>query len=172
MYSRKFKKIHAFSQLLASVYDLVLWNSSRDHRQSATFSSQVIQSVQGSFDFLQDSLLDSKSEQGSQPLTAASAATGVALASVAEPTGVATESSPVGSDVISGHSGGASLGSQQLTTSSLLGASASAAAETMPSSLSFHDASPMIDDPAVMHVTGGTSCSYCFRFLCALLLDT
>lgn len=105
---------------------------------------QVIQSVQGSFDFLQDSLLDSQAEQASKSSSAAAAPT-------------PAESSPVGSGAVTGIIGGASLGSQQMATSSLLGTSDSACDETMPSSLSFHDASPMVDDPAVMHVTGGPS---------------
>ena len=107
---------------------------------------QVIQSVQGSFDFLQDSLLDSQDEQASKSSSA--------------------ESSPVGSGAVTGIIGGASLGSQQMATSSLLGTSDSACDETMPSSLSFHDASPMIDDPAVMHVTGGKIMLLCRGLLC------
>ena len=114
---------------------------------------QVIQSVQGSFDFLQDSLLDSQAEQASKSSSAAAAPT-------------PAESSPVGSGAVTGIIGGASLGSQQMATSSLLGTSDSACDETMPSSLSFHDASPMVDDPAVMHVTGGKIMLLCRGLLC------
>ena len=92
---------------------------------------QVIQSVQGSFDFLQDSLLDSQAEQASKSSSAAAAPT-------------PAESSPVGSGAVTSKISGASLGSQQMATSSLLGTSGSAC-----------DEMPMIDDPAVMHVTGG-----------------
>ena len=116
----------------------------------------MIQSVQGSFDFLQDSQIELGSISPPKPssTTAAGVGVGVNMEPASNPSSMAPSSTAPAPSSTSGLLG---VGpTTAASTSSSIGA-AVVEPPSISSSLSaaFHDASPMIDDPAVMHVTAG-----------------